>query len=107
VYFSQVLEQHLMCAAVEYPLHIEHDEVFLGSGTQSGVMNLVNEGLMGRHPTNGAQDKSWHYIGHEVHMPHIRFLDFELNHLILIYEALEKLRCAIICDFHNFFEAYI
>uniref|UniRef100_A0A7I4DT40 Uncharacterized protein n=1 Tax=Physcomitrium patens TaxID=3218 RepID=A0A7I4DT40_PHYPA len=61
----QVLEQHLMCAAVEYPIHIEHDKIFLGSGTQSGIMKLVNEGLLGRHPTNGPQDSSWHYIGHE------------------------------------------
>ncbi|KAG0570699.1 hypothetical protein KC19_6G181500 [Ceratodon purpureus] len=61
----QVVEQHLMCAAVEYPLHIEHDEIFLGSGTQSAIMKLVKEGLLGRHPTNGPQDKSWHYIGHE------------------------------------------
>ena len=70
VFDLQVVEQHLMCAAIEYPLHIEHDEIFLGSGTQSAIMKLVKEGLLGRHPTNGPQDKSWHYIGHEVHIPH-------------------------------------
>lgn len=65
-----------MCAAVEYPLHVEHDEMFLGSGLQSAIDKLVKEGILGRHPSNGPADKSWHYIGQEVQSIYEHYFTF-------------------------------
>ncbi|CAM6099284.1 unnamed protein product [Calypogeia fissa] len=62
---QQVLEQHLQCAAVEYPLHSGHDDEYFGSSLQTAIKQLVTQGRLGRHPSNGPQDESWNYIGQE------------------------------------------
>lgn len=61
-----MLEQHLVCAALEHPLSFLYDEIYFGSGLESAVMTLKNKGLL---VCNISQDKSaqiWSYIGHEV-----------------------------------------
>lgn len=61
-----MLEQHLVCAALEHPLSFLYDEIYFGSGLESAIMTLKNKGLL---VCNISQDKSaqiWSYIGHEV-----------------------------------------
>lgn len=61
-----MLEQHLVCAALEHPLSFLYDEIYFGSGLESAVRTLKNKGLL---VCNISQDKSaqiWSYIGHEV-----------------------------------------
>lgn len=61
-----MLEQHLVCAALEHPLSFLYDEIYFGFGLESAVMTLKNKGLL---VCSISQDKSaqiWSYIGHEV-----------------------------------------
>ncbi|CAM6028034.1 unnamed protein product [Sphagnum balticum] len=52
---EQVVEQHLACAALEHLLNVTHDEVYLGSGMQSAIVQLVKQGQLGRHPSNNQE----------------------------------------------------
>eukprot|EP01018_Ginkgo_biloba_P017057 Gb_36557 [translate_table: standard] len=63
---TQVIKQHIICAALEHPIHLQHDEEYFGSGLHSAILELMKKGYLGRHPNNGAQDESWYYIGKEL-----------------------------------------
>eukprot|EP00850_Spirogloea_muscicola_P012778 SM000084S23114 [mRNA] locus=s84:256257:265074:+ [translate_table: standard] len=59
----QVMEQHVMCAAVESPLLAAADEDFFGSAVAHIIDDLAEQGLVGRHPTDYPADQGWYYIG--------------------------------------------
>ncbi|KAK1296134.1 hypothetical protein QJS10_CPB15g01624 [Acorus calamus] len=62
---QQVLEQHVACAAAEYPLNVSHDEKFFGSGLDDAIIVLRNKGLLGSDSQCTSSHKMWRYIGHE------------------------------------------
>ncbi|CAK9147911.1 unnamed protein product [Ilex paraguariensis] len=62
---QQVLEQHLVCAALEHPLSLLHDEKFFGSGLKNAIMALKNSGYLSTDPSRPSSDSIWSYIGHE------------------------------------------
>eukprot|EP00850_Spirogloea_muscicola_P019685 SM000196S05377 [mRNA] locus=s196:113062:121854:- [translate_table: standard] len=59
----QVMEQHVMCAAVESPLLAAADEDFFGSAVAHIIDDLAEQGLVGRHPTDYPANQGWYYIG--------------------------------------------
>ncbi|XP_027124486.1 uncharacterized protein [Coffea arabica] len=61
---QQVLEQHLVCAAVEHPLSLTYDENYFGPGLESAVMRLKNQGLLTSDPSRDPSARIWNYIGH-------------------------------------------
>ncbi|KAL5539552.1 hypothetical protein UlMin_045285 [Ulmus minor] len=62
---QQVLEQHLACAALEYPLSSLYDEKYFGSGLNSTITSLISRGYLGVDPSCDSSTKMWNYIGHE------------------------------------------
>lgn len=62
---QQVLEQHLVCAALEYPLSLHYDEKYFGTGLNSGIVSLKNRGYLGSYLSHDSSAKMWNYIGHE------------------------------------------
>ncbi|TXG51653.1 hypothetical protein EZV62_024177 [Acer yangbiense] len=91
---QQVLEQHLVCAALEHPLSLTHDGKYFGSGLENAVMTLKSRGYLssdpshdyGKYfgsglenavmtlksrgylssdPSHDSSAKIWSYIGHE------------------------------------------
>ncbi|KAH9329444.1 hypothetical protein KI387_001552, partial [Taxus chinensis] len=76
----QVVKQHLACAALEYPIHVKHDEEYFGSVLHDATFDLIKKGYLSRHPNGVPNDESWHYIGQEKHPSHavsIRAIDPE------------------------------
>ncbi|OWM64696.1 hypothetical protein CDL15_Pgr010454 [Punica granatum] len=61
----QVLEQHLVCAALEHPLSLHHDEKFFGSGISRAVEALRNRGYLSFDRSLDSSARIWNYIGHE------------------------------------------
>lgn len=61
----QVLEEQIVCAAVEHPLNLEYDDFFFGSGLQTIISRLVNKGQIGRNVNRPSLDDTWNYIGKE------------------------------------------
>ncbi|XWS37243.1 hypothetical protein CRYUN_Cryun19dG0026700 [Craigia yunnanensis] len=62
---QQVLEQHLVCAALEHPLSLLYDEKYFGSGMNSAITALKSRGYLISDPSNDSLAKIWSYIGHE------------------------------------------
>ncbi|KAL5818090.1 hypothetical protein ACOSQ3_026468 [Xanthoceras sorbifolium] len=62
---QQVLVQHLVCAALEHPLSLIHDEKYFGSGLENAVMTLKSRGYLSSDPSHDSSAKTWSYIGHE------------------------------------------
>ncbi|KAK1564744.1 hypothetical protein Q3G72_010528 [Acer saccharum] len=62
---QQVLEQHLVCAALEHPLSLTHDGKYFGSGLENAVMTLTSRGYLSSDPSHDSSTKIWSYIGHE------------------------------------------
>ncbi|XP_043690756.1 ATP-dependent helicase hrq1-like isoform X2 [Telopea speciosissima] len=62
---QQVLEQHLVCAALEHPLSLVYDEKYFGSCLNSGIMSLANKGYLSSDPSRNLPSQMWSYIGHE------------------------------------------
>ena len=60
------MDEHLGCAALEYPLDVRYDTDFFGSGLQTSMMRLVEKGILGREPRSHATNDSLYYIGQEV-----------------------------------------
>ncbi|BAF07571.1 uncharacterized protein [Oryza sativa Japonica Group] len=58
----KVLEQHLACAASEYPLRQEHDESYFGFSMNSVLMTLKDKGCLMNNPSGG-DSGVWKYIG--------------------------------------------
>ncbi|KAG9151551.1 hypothetical protein Leryth_019742 [Lithospermum erythrorhizon] len=57
----QVVEQQLVCAAMEHPLSLIHDEKHFGPCLESAIMKLKSKGCLS---TEMSCD-FWNYIGHE------------------------------------------
>ncbi|RVX13926.1 ATP-dependent helicase hrq1 [Vitis vinifera] len=64
---QQVLEQHLVCAALEHPLSLLYDEKYFGSGLNSAITSLTNRGYLSFDPSRGSSSRIWNYIGHAVY----------------------------------------
>lgn len=64
--FIQVLEQHLVCAALEHPLSLLYDEKYFGSGLNSAITALKSRGYLISDHSSDPLAKIWSYIGHEV-----------------------------------------
>uniref|UniRef100_A0A2P2M9Z9 Putative ATP-dependent helicase hrq1 isoform X3 n=1 Tax=Rhizophora mucronata TaxID=61149 RepID=A0A2P2M9Z9_RHIMU len=62
---QQVLEQHLICAALEHPLSLLYDEKYFGSSLKDVVMSLKHKGYLSSDPSRNSSDRIWSYIGHE------------------------------------------
>ncbi|KAL2242976.1 UNVERIFIED_CONTAM: ATP-dependent helicase hrq1, partial [Sesamum indicum] len=62
---EQVLQQHLLCAALEHPLSLLHDEKYFGPGLESAIMGLKSKGCLTTDLSRDAAARIWTYIGHE------------------------------------------
>ncbi|KAK4395736.1 ATP-dependent helicase hrq1 [Sesamum angolense] len=62
---EQVLQQHLLCAALEHPLSLPHDEKYFGPGLESAFMRLKSKGCLSTDLSRDAAARIWTYIGHE------------------------------------------
>ncbi|XP_061955871.1 uncharacterized protein LOC133677772 isoform X10 [Populus nigra] len=62
---QQVLKQHLVCAALEHPLSLLHDEKYFGSSLSNALMSLKNKGDLSFDPSRDSFARIWSYIGHE------------------------------------------
>ncbi|KAL7161138.1 hypothetical protein ACSBR2_041739 [Camellia fascicularis] len=62
---QQVLEQHLVCAAVEHSLSFLHDEIYFGPGIKNAIMALKSKGYLIADPSRDSPHRIWSYIGHE------------------------------------------
>ncbi|KAJ4838114.1 hypothetical protein Tsubulata_003438 [Turnera subulata] len=62
---QKVLEQHLICAAVEHQLSLLYDEKFFGPGLNNAVMSLKSKGLLSSDPSHDSAIGIWSYIGRE------------------------------------------
>ncbi|KAI3867374.1 hypothetical protein MKX03_036501 [Papaver bracteatum] len=82
---KQVLEQHLMCAAVEHPLNMLYDDKYFGPGLHNAILALTNKGCLSYHPMHDSSTRIWSYIGHEKRPSHainIRAIETEKYKLI-------------------------
>ncbi|KAL4584143.1 hypothetical protein LXL04_008733 [Taraxacum kok-saghyz] len=57
----QVLEQHLMCASLEHPLSVVHDDKYFGDHLKTSLISLKNKGYVTSNPSGDI----WNYIGPE------------------------------------------
>ncbi|KAJ6888468.1 hypothetical protein NC652_029517 [Populus alba x Populus x berolinensis] len=62
-----VLKQHLVCAALEHPLSLLHDEKYFGSSLGNALMSLKNKGDLSFDPSRDSSARIWSYIGHEIY----------------------------------------
>ncbi|XP_019053936.1 PREDICTED: uncharacterized protein LOC104599902 isoform X3 [Nelumbo nucifera] len=62
---QQVLEQHLLCAALEHPLSLLYDEKYFGSGLHGAIMALTEKGFLSCDLSRDLPAKIWSYIGQE------------------------------------------
>ncbi|KAJ0105351.1 hypothetical protein Patl1_18951 [Pistacia atlantica] len=62
---QQVLEQHLVCAALEHPVSLVYDEKYFGCGLSIAVLTLKSRGYLSSDPSRESSAKLWRYIGHE------------------------------------------
>ncbi|KAJ9567387.1 hypothetical protein OSB04_003353 [Centaurea solstitialis] len=67
----QVLEQHLICASLEHPLSVVHDEKYFGPGLKTSILSLKNKGYVSTDPSRGPSAQVWNYIGHEKMPSHV------------------------------------
>ncbi|KAI3953666.1 hypothetical protein MKW98_017490 [Papaver atlanticum] len=82
---KQVLEQHLMCAAVEHPLNMLYDDKYFGPSLHNAILALTNKGCLSYHPMHDSSTRIWSYIGHEKRPSHaisIRAIETEKYKLI-------------------------
>ncbi|KAF9587578.1 hypothetical protein IFM89_004036 [Coptis chinensis] len=62
---KQVLEQHLVCAAVEHPLSFLHDDKYFGPSLHCSITALTKKGYLSSDPSRDSPVRIWSYIGHE------------------------------------------
>ncbi|KAM6569423.1 hypothetical protein CsatB_017408 [Cannabis sativa] len=82
---QQVLEQHLVCAALEHPLSLPYDEKYFDAGLSSAIVSLKNKGYISSNPSCDPLNKMWNYIGHEKmpsHSVSIRAIETEMYDVI-------------------------
>ena len=68
-----MLEQHLVCAAVEHPLSLLHDGNYFGHGLKNTVMALKSKGFLSTDPSRDSSTEIWSYIGREVYFLHAHY----------------------------------
>lgn len=61
----QVVEQQVVCAAVEHPLSLIHDEKHFGPCLESTVLKLKSKGCLSTGMVCDSTSRIWSYIGHE------------------------------------------
>lgn len=66
IFSFQVLEQHLVCASLEHPLSMLHDEKYFGPGLESAILTLKTKGYLSTDLSRDFSARIWSYIGHEV-----------------------------------------
>ncbi|KAK9090845.1 hypothetical protein Sjap_024022 [Stephania japonica] len=66
---KQVLEQHLVCAALEYPLNLLYDEKYFGPGLNGVILTLMDKGYLFSDLSDSSSGM-WSYIGHEKNPSH-------------------------------------
>ncbi|GAB2209556.1 hypothetical protein Droror1_Dr00026775 [Drosera rotundifolia] len=62
---KQVLEQNLICAALEHPLSLIYDKKFIGSCLNSAIKALESRGYLSCDSSHGSAH-TWSYIGQEL-----------------------------------------
>ncbi|KAH9722331.1 UBQ helicase-c and DEAD-like helicase domain-containing protein [Citrus sinensis] len=102
----KVLEQHLVCAALEHPLSLIYDEKYFGSGLSSAITTLKNRGYLSSDPSLDSSAKIFEYIGHEKMPSHtisIRAIESERYEVIDMQsnEVLEEIE-----ESKAFFQVY-
>ncbi|KAL9433387.1 hypothetical protein AB3S75_028256 [Citrus x aurantiifolia] len=102
----KVLEQHLVCAALEHPLSLIYDEKYFGSGLSSTITTLKNRGYLSSDPSLDSSAKIFEYIGHEKMPSHtisIRAIESERYEVIDMQsnEVLEEIE-----ESKAFFQVY-
>lgn len=102
----QVLEQHLVCAALEHPLSLLYDEKYFGSGLKSSITSLNDSGYLSFDLSRDWSARIWSYIGREK-MPSrsisIRAIEAER------YKVIDKQRSEVLEEIEEsraFFEIY-
>ncbi|KAL2935519.1 ATP-dependent helicase HRQ1 [Bienertia sinuspersici] len=61
----KVLEQHLICAAIEHPLSLIYDGKYFGPGLNTAVTALESRGYLSADPARESMARIWSYIGQE------------------------------------------
>ncbi|KAJ7978775.1 ATP-dependent helicase [Quillaja saponaria] len=103
---KQVLEQHLVCAAQEYPLSLQYDERFFGSGLHTVVTVLKSRGYLSFDPLSDSSARIWNYIGQEKlpsHSVNIRAIE------TVRYRVVDKQRNEVLEEIEEskaFFQVY-
>ncbi|XP_057952391.1 uncharacterized protein LOC131146670 isoform X2 [Malania oleifera] len=103
---QQVLEQHLVCAALEHPLSLLYDEKYFGSGLNSAIMSLKNRSFLMSDRSCDSSARIWNYIGHEKmpsHAVSIRAIEAER------YKVIDKQRNELLEEIEEsraFFQVY-
>ncbi|OVA04884.1 Helicase [Macleaya cordata] len=103
---KQVLEQHLVCAALEHPLCLLYDEKYFGPSLQSVILRLTDNGYLSYHPTCDSPARIWSYIGREKRPSHaisIRAIETEK------YKLIDKKRNEVLEEIEEskaFFQVY-
>ena len=78
-----MLEQHLVCAALEHPLSLLYDQKYFGSGMNSAITALKSRGYLISDPSNDSLAKIWSYIGREVTISLFRFDSLFTSHFLM------------------------
>ncbi|KNA22801.1 hypothetical protein SOVF_030700 [Spinacia oleracea] len=102
----KVLEQHLICAAIEHPLSLIYDGKYFGSGLNNAVTALETRGYLSADPSRTSTAKIWSYIGQEKSPSHsisIRAIESEKYKVIdgKTNEVLEEIE-----ESRAFFQVY-
>ncbi|XP_057459409.1 uncharacterized protein LOC130750031 isoform X1 [Actinidia eriantha] len=103
---QQVLERHLVCAAVEHPLSLLHDENYFGHGLKNAVMALKSKGFLSTDPSRDSSAEIWSYIGCEKmpsHAVSIRAIETEK------YKVIDKQKNEVLEEIEEsraFFQVY-
>ncbi|XP_057517360.1 uncharacterized protein LOC130798412 isoform X2 [Amaranthus tricolor] len=102
----KVLEQHLVCAAIEHPLSLIHDEKYFGSGLNAALSALESRGYLSADPPRESTGRIWSYIGQEKSPSHsisIRAIESEKYKVVngITNEVLEEIE-----ESRAFFQVY-
>ncbi|KAK2990709.1 hypothetical protein RJ640_017012 [Escallonia rubra] len=103
---QQVLEQHLVCAALEHPLSLLHDDKYFGPGLNDAIRMLKNKGYLATYTSCDSSSGIWSYIGQEKMPSHaisIRAIESER------YKVIDKRKNEILEEIEEskaFFQVY-
>ncbi|KAL6559538.1 hypothetical protein OROGR_004670 [Orobanche gracilis] len=103
---DQVLQQHLSCSALEYPLNLLHDEKYFGAGLERAIVGLKNKGCLSTDLSRDSAGRIWTYIGHEKSPSstvNVRSIDTEH------YKVIDKIKNEVLEEIEEskaFFQVY-